>query len=90
MGRKVLEDRGYDSDLHRRELSANNNTPVIPGRKSRKIPIAYDEKLYKFRSRIELFFGKIKENRRLALRYEKDDINFLAFIAIATIKLYLC
>ncbi len=32
----------------------------------------------------------IKENRRLAVRYEKDDFSFLSFIALAAIKLYLC
>jgi IS5 family transposase len=35
----VAEDMGYDSDSHRRELEANNNIPVIPGRKNRKIKI---------------------------------------------------
>ena len=90
IGCHVLEDRGYDSDPHRRELSANNNIPVIPGRKSRKTPIVYDKELYRLRSRVELFFGKLKENRRLALRYEKADINFLAFIATAAIKIHLC
>jgi hypothetical protein len=27
--------------------------------------------------------GKIKENRRLAVRYEKSDLNFLSFIMVA-------
>lgn len=90
----VVEDRGYDSDTHRAALLANNNIPVIPGRKNRKIPIIYDQKLYALRRRIEMFFGKLKENRRLAVRYDKTDLAFLGFIALATIKihlkLYLC
>ena len=85
----VLEDMGYDSDEHRKALVSNNNTPVIPGRKNRKIPIIYDKKLYRMRSKIERFFGKLKENRRLAVRYEKSDSAFLSFIAIASIKLLL-
>jgi len=40
----VVEDKGYDSDEHRQFLTANNNIPVIPGRKNRKIPIIYDKK----------------------------------------------
>jgi hypothetical protein len=55
---------GYDSDDHRAMLRANNNIPVIPGRQNRKIPIDYDKKLYALRRRIEMFFGRIKENRR--------------------------
>ncbi|MDR2098104.1 MAG: transposase, partial [Spirochaetaceae bacterium] len=36
VGCSVLADRGYDSDGFRRTLGANNNEPVIPGRKNRK------------------------------------------------------
>lgn len=86
----VVEDKGYDSDEHRDALHANNNVPVIPGRKNRKKAIVYDKTIYKWRSRIEMFFGKIKENRRLAVRYEKTDLAFLGFIAIATLMIHLC
>lgn len=86
----IIEDKGYDSNAHRVFLLSNNNIPVIPGRKNRIEPIIYDKELFKQRARIEHFFGMLKENRRLALRYEKSDLNFLAFIAIATIKYHLC
>jgi transposase len=59
---------------------------VIPGRKNRKEAIVYDKEIYKKRGLIERIFGKLKENRRLALRYEKSDINFLGFIFIAFLK----
>ena len=39
---------------------------------------------------MENFFAVLKENRRLALRFEKSDLAVLAFVAIATIKYYLC
>ena len=84
----VIEDMGYDSDHHRAMLRANNNIPVIPGRKNRKVPIDYDKKLYALRRRIEMFFGRIKENRRLAVRYEKTDLCFLGFIACAILKAF--
>lgn len=86
----VVEDMGYDCDRHRDELRANNNIPVIPGRKNRKLKIIYDKSVYKLRQRIERLFGKIKENRRLTVRYEKSDAAFLAFIAIAILNIYLC
>ncbi|MDE2020799.1 MAG: transposase [Patescibacteria group bacterium] len=90
VGCHIVEDRGYDSDDHRRELRANNNIPVIPGRKNRKEEIVYDKAIYKWRRRIEMFFGKLKENRRLAVRYEKTDLAFLGFIALAALKIHLC
>jgi transposase len=37
-----------------------------------------------------MFFGKLKEKRRLAVRYEKTDRNFLGFIALAALLIHLC
>ena len=49
-----------------------------------------DRERYKKRSYIERLFGKIKEKRRMALRYEKSDMKFLAFIMVAFLKILLC
>ncbi len=89
VGCYVAADAGYDSDPYREILRGNNNIPVIPGRRNRTPPILYDKKIYALRRRIENLFGVIKENRRLTVRYEKSDIAFLAFIAVALIKTYL-
>ena len=89
VGYYVVEDKGYDSNKNRQDLMANNNIPVIPSRKNRKEKIPYDKALYKLRQRIEIFFGKLKENRRLAMRYEKLDATFFAFIALAAISINL-
>jgi len=43
------------------------------GRNNRKIPISYDKTLYKIRRRIKIFFGKLKENKPLAISYNKSD-----------------
>lgn len=86
----VIEDKGYDCNNHRQNLLSNNNIPVIPGRKNRKEAILYDKTKYKLRLLIENFFAKLKENRRLSMRFDKSDSAFLAFIAFAAIKLYLC
>jgi transposase len=90
VGCAVIADRGYDSDRFRRELEGNNNLAVIPGRRNRKKEVGYDREKYKKRGLIERIFGKLKENRRLAVRYEKSDINFLGFIFIAFLKILLC
>jgi len=82
----VVEDMGYDSDANRATLRANNNVPVIPGRKNRKRPVPYDKTLYRWRRNIEIFFGKIKENKRTAMRLDKLDETFLSFIALAALK----
>ena len=89
VGCYILEDKGYDSDKHRDMLRSNNNIPVISGRKNRKIPIVYDKKMYALRKNIEIFFGKIKENKRIAMRYDKQDHSFLSFLACASLKILL-
>jgi transposase len=86
----VPADRGYDSDKFRRIVEGNNTIPVLPWRKNRKTAVLYDTQRYRERSFIERIFGKIKENRRLVVRYEKSGLNFLAFIMIAFIKILLC
>jgi transposase len=89
VGCYVVEDMGYDSDAHRDQLRGNNNVPVIPGRKNRKVKIEYDKAIYRLRRNIEIFFGKLKENKRLSMRFEKLDATFLAFIALAAIKIWI-
>jgi hypothetical protein len=41
------------------------------------------------RRKIELLFGRIKEQKRLVARFEKSDLHFLSVIAIAFIKNWL-
>lgn len=90
VGCYVVLDMGYDSDQYRALLRESNNIPVIPGRANRNKVVEYDKRKYALRKRVEQFFGKIKENRRLTVRYEKSDLNFLGFIAIAMVKMNLC
>jgi transposase len=85
----IVEDKGYDSDSHRAYIESNKNIPVIPCRKNRKTPIMYNKVIYKMRKNIEIFFGKVKENKRLALRFEKEDMAFMSIFAIAAIKIFL-
>jgi transposase len=88
VGCYVVEDMGYDSDAHRDFLRSQNNVPVIPGRKNRKVTIIYDKTIYRLRSGIERYFGKLKENKRICLRFDKEDRAFLSFIALAAIKIF--
>jgi transposase len=70
----MIADRGYDSNEYRRALEGNNNEAVIPGLRNRKEEIEYDKEKYKKRGLIERIFGKIKENRRLTVRYTFWDL----------------
>ena len=84
----LLGDRGYDADWFRDALQAKGITPCIPGRKSRIEPIKYDKRRYKSRNRIEIMFGRLKDWRRVATRYDRCPTVFLSAIALAATVLF--
>ena len=73
-------DKGYDSNAIRAKLQEHHITPVIPPKKNRKEPMAYDQALYKLREQVERFFNRLKQFRRIATRYDKLGYTYLAFI----------
>src|SRR5690606_9590644 len=79
----LLADRGYDADWFRDALQAKGITPCIPGRKSRNKTVKYDKRRYKRRNRIEIMFGRLKDWRRVATRYDRCPMTFVSAIALA-------
>lgn len=86
--RFMLADRGYDADWLRADLQSQNITPCIPPRKNRNTLIEYDKHLYKQRHKIENMFGKLKDWRRIAMRYDRCAHTFLSAITIAAIVIF--
>ena len=84
----LIADRGYDSDRLRAALTALGIMPCIPGRSNRKTPISYDTQLYKQRNRIERMFGRLKDWRRIALRYDRCAHTFMSAICIAAAVIF--
>ncbi len=85
----VIADKGYDSDAFVETVEARGSEAVIPPRSNRKEPREYDRHTYKERNLCERFWAKVKVYRRVAMRYEKKAVNFLAFIYVATIMILL-
>jgi transposase len=86
---QLLADRAYDADSLCELVRAQGGKPVIPPRRHRKIQREYDAIAYKQRWGIEGFFAKLKQWRRIATRYDKLAANFLSFIKLASIMLWL-
>jgi transposase len=82
--KELLGDRGYDADWFRSALNAKGITPCIPPRKNRKHLIDYDKTLYKQRHKIEIMFGRLKDWRRIAMRYDRCAHTFFSAICIAS------
>ena len=81
----VIGDKAYDSDAFIAEITSEDAIAVIPPRKGRTEPRAYDETLYKRRNLIERFFGWLKQYRRVATRYDKLGVRYLGFVYFAAI-----
>jgi putative transposase len=81
--KELLADRGYDSDKFRAALIERGVTPCIPPRKNRKVQHHYCKTFYKRRHKIENIFGRLKNWRRIAMRYDCCAHTFLSSINIA-------
>ncbi|GLR85104.1 hypothetical protein GCM10007857_18140 [Bradyrhizobium iriomotense] len=65
--------------------------PMLPN-KPRGVsqrPICFSPYLYRARNRVGRFFNRIKQCRRVATRYDKLAANHLAFVQLASIRLWL-
>ena len=85
----VLADAAYDSNHIRACIAETGASAVIPCNPTRKRPIPHDKEIYKARNRIERCFNKLKHFRRIATRYDRRAIYFLAFILIACAMLWM-
>lgn len=82
----MLADRGYDSDAIRDQVRACGGKPEIPTKKNRRVQHSVNRTLYATRKRIERFFNRLKNSRRVATLYDHTASSFLGFAKLATIK----
>src|SRR4051795_6976748 len=61
----------------------------IPPKRNRKDPICFSPYPYRARNLIERFFNRIKQCRRIVIRYDKLPANYLAFVKRASIPIWL-
>ena len=86
--RELIGDKGYDSNCFRQALTARGIKPCIPPRRGRSQRIAYDRMLYRQRHRIENMFGRLKDWRRIAMRYDRCAHTFMSAICLAATILF--
>jgi len=85
----VAGDKGYISPSVREWLEEKQIRDVIPTRENQPRRPGFSKKLYRRRNVIERCIGWLKECRRIATRYEKLAIRYLAMIKLAMIREYL-
>ena len=63
--------------------------PCIPDKINSRIKHSFDKEVYKHRNIVERFFNKIKNNRHIAMRFDKLSICFWNFVVLAAIRIKL-
>jgi len=77
----LLADKAYDADHFRARLKQLRVQPVIPNKNNRKQPYNFDAARYRM-------FGRLKDFRRIATRYDKNANNFMAALCLAALICY--
>jgi transposase len=78
----VVADRGYASHAFRDGVRAGGARPAIPAKRSEG-PIACPGWAYANRNRVERLWGRLKEWRAVATRYEKTAQSFVGVLHLA-------
>ena len=86
---RVAGDKDYSSPTIRRYLKARKIGAVIPTKADQIPDPDFDRVVYRERNVIERLINRLKQWRRIATRYEKRAVNYLAMVTVAAILLWL-
>lgn len=98
--RRVTADKGYSYPKCRRLLRGRGIAAMIPERKDQRAqrrkkgrrggrPCAYRKEVYRQRNLVERCVLRLKQFRRVATRYDKRAYNYLAFVTLAAIMVWI-
>jgi transposase len=85
---RVAGDKGYSSRKIRRYLH-RRGIGIVIARQKRERRVRFDKAAYRKRNVVERLINRLKQFRRIATRYEKRAVNYLAMLTIAAITLWL-
>lgn len=87
--KRVAGDKGYSSRRTRHYLRSRGIGSVIPHKRNERRRGRFDRAAYRQRNRVERTINRLKQFRRVATRYEKRAVYYLAMVLIAVILLWL-
>lgn len=85
----VIADKAFDADPLITRIQASGATAVIPPRANRLARRRFDRRRYRKRNRIERFFCRLKQFRRIATRYDKLAVHYASCIALVASFIWL-
>jgi transposase len=90
--RRLIADRGYDSDPLRKQLAERGIELIAPHRKNRRKPPTQDGRAlrrYRRRWKVERTFAWLGNFRRLVVRYDRSLTIYRGFFHIACFMIVL-
>ena len=78
----LVADRGYSSDAIRERVWDMGARPAIPTKRN-EAPVRCPEWIYVHRNQVERLWGRMKEWRAVATRYEKTAASFMGVLCLA-------
>lgn len=85
----IAGDKAYNTKKIRAEINQLEIEDVIPKNVNQIRDPKFDKTTYKRRNIVERSIGWIKENRKIATRYDKIIDNYLAMVHIAIARMIL-
>ncbi len=82
-------DKGYSYPSARAELRRRGVRAVIPTRSNQPHQPRFDRSADRARNKVERAIGRLKQFRRVATRYEKRAVNYLAMVKLAAVLVWL-
>ena len=87
--RRVAGDKGFSYPAVRSYLRRRGIGAVIPTRSDQRRRPRFDRAAYRQRNQVERTINRLKQFRRVATRYEKRAVHYLAVLTLASILLWL-
>jgi transposase len=87
--RRAAGDKGYSSPTARRRLRRRHIRAVIPSKSNQRRQPNFDRAAYRRRNLVERLINRLKQFRRIATRYDKRALNYLAMVHIGMLLLWL-
>jgi transposase len=87
--RRVAGDKAYAGQPAREQLRQRRIGAVIPTQKGQRRRPGFDREAYRARNRIERLINRLKQFRRIATRYEKRAVNYLAMLHLGAVLIWL-
>jgi transposase len=86
---RLVADKGYSYPTVRAELRRRGIAAVIPSRSDQPRRTGFDKAAYRQRNRVERSVNRLKQLRRVATRYEKLAVNYLAWVTLGVTLIWL-